>query len=67
MSITVDIQSTKTFQRFALPPNGLRVFQRGTMHSHQDHDHGVFYNVNKAFVQSINVFEFQPRPMTLGI
>ena len=29
----------KTFQRFALPPNGLRVIQRGTMHLYQDHDH----------------------------
>ena len=48
----------KTFQRFALPPNGLRVIQRETMHSYQDHDHGVFHNVNKGFVQSINVHVF---------
>jgi hypothetical protein len=32
----------KTFQRFALPPNGLPVIQRGTMHSYQDHDQGVY-------------------------
>jgi hypothetical protein len=48
----------KTFQRFALPPNGLCVIQRGTMHSYQDHDHGVFHNVNKDFLQSINVHVF---------
>ena len=59
----------KTFQRFSLPPNGLRVIQRGTMHSYQDHDTGVFHKVNKGFVQSINAYVcvFQSRPMTLGI
>jgi hypothetical protein len=69
MSITVDIQSTNNISTFALPPNGLRVIQKGTMHSYQDHDHGVFHKVNKGFVQSINahVFVFQPRPMKLGI